>query len=207
MMSQARQLPVLLFFCLATAFVCGPVAAFEVAAPKVTPGATAIGAPALYTQAMQSIDGDEGEYPEKVLKGVASLAKLAEQGYAPAQFMLGYYFHTGPNSYDCLVQAPEKAYYWYGKAAEQNHLKAQYELAMLFNPETGFARFANREKYLFWMNKAASLGYSDAQAQLGHMYEKGDAVQADPAIARQWYEKAARQGNKLAASRLKKMPG
>lgn len=205
MMSPARQLSSMLFLCLATALVCGPAAAFQADAAKVAAVAP-VDAPARYAQAMQSIEGDEGDYPGKVLKGVGLLTELAEQGYAPAQFMLGYYFHTGPNSYDCLVQEPEKAYYWYGKAAEQSHLKAQYELAMLFNPNTGFARFADREKYALWMHRAAMLGYANAQAQLGRMYENGDAVQADPAIARQWYEKAAKQGNKLAASRLKKMP-
>lgn len=153
-----------------------------------------------YTDAMKAMnDGADSDYPAYVLRGIALLTKSAEQGYAPAQFKLGYYFHTGPLSWDCLVQDPEKAYYWYGKAAEQDHLEAQYELAMLYNAETGFDRFANRAKYVAWMSKAAELGYAKAQRQLGRMYQTGDAVPVDPDLARRWTERAAAQARKRPA--------
>ena len=164
--------------------------------------AQATDAKALYTKAITTIkDGADSDYPAYVFRGIALLSQAAEQGYAPAQFKLGYYFHTGPNAWDCLVQEPAKAYYWYAKAAEQGHLEAQYELAMLYNPETGFAKFADREKYVAWMTKAADQGYAQAQRQLGRMYKTGDAVPVDLELARSWSEKAAAQTKKRAPAK------
>jgi len=149
---------------------------------------------AQFDQAMFSIEGDDGEYPSKVLRGIELLKKSAEQGYAPAQFKLGYFYHTGPLSYDCLKQEPKNAYYWYEKATKQNYPEAQYELAMLFNPETGFKKFVDQSKYVYWMKKAADSGFPKAQYWLGRMYEKGDSVQQDLRAARLLYQKAASQG-------------
>lgn len=122
--------------------------------------ATAINgdAKAMYELGMLNINSRIGEYPSNVLRGMELLQSAAERGYAPAQLKLGYYFHTGPLSYENLKQEPEKAYFWYGKAAEQNHSEAQYELAMLYNTETGFRRFVDQEKYLYWLKKAAGQG-------------------------------------------------
>jgi TPR repeat protein len=117
---------------------------------------------AIYELGMLNINDKIGEYPSNVLRGMELLHAAAERGHAPAQFKLGYYFHTGPLSYENLKQEPEKAYFWYGKAAEQNHPEAQYELAMLYNPETGFRRYVDQEKYLYWLNKAAGQGHKAA---------------------------------------------
>jgi TPR repeat protein len=152
-----------------------------------------------------SMDGDIGEYPAKVLQGVELLTRSAEQGYAPAQYKLGLIYYAGPNLYDCLTQVPEKAYYWFGKAAAQNHLEAQYELASLYNPETGFKRYADKAKYAQWMQKAADLGHVGAQYALGRMYEKGDAVPQNIEQAKYWYQKAAAQGDAMGTSALKRL--
>lgn len=162
-------------------------------------------AKAQYELGIFLMDGDIGEYPVKVMEGVEWLTRSANRGYAPAQYKLGYIFYAGPNLYDCLSQVPEKAYLWYSKAAEQNHVEAQYELAMLYNPETGFKRYADKAKYLQWMQKAADLGYAQAQYTLGHMYEQGNAVQRNLEQAMQWYEKAALQGHASAKSAIRKL--
>jgi TPR repeat protein len=163
------------------------------------------GAKAQYEQAVASIEGDEGEYPAKVLHGIELLKKSAEQGYAPAQFKLGFYYHTGQFSYDCLKQEPQQAYYWYEKAAEQSYPEAQYELAMLFNPEIGFKKFTDHSKYLYWMKRAADAGFPKAQYWLGRMYETGDSVQQDLKAARLLYEKAASKEDRLAIKALKRL--
>lgn len=124
-------------------------AAANQAAPIANPaqGAAKLDkAQALFAQAMDTIENNDAD-PAKVSRGMALLTQSAEPGYAPAQFKLGYHYHTGPLSLEGVKQEPEKAYYWYEKAATQNHLEAQYELAMLYNPDTGFERFANNEQY------------------------------------------------------------
>ena len=181
----------------------GTAAANEPATAQTSAGVS--NAKEVFSRAMKSIEGDEGEYPAKVLSGIKLLTEAAEQGYAPAQFKLGYYFYTGPLSYDCLKQEPEKAYYWFGKAAAQDHLEAQYELATLYDPETGFKRYVDRDKYVAWMSKAAELGYVKAQTHLARMYELGESVPLDKNLARQWYAKAAAKGDKRAAVSLRKL--
>ena len=190
--------------CLILSLLAGSAAADQAATVANQAQSAQGAAKALFAQATVTLDNNEGD-PAKISRGMALLKQSAEQGYAPAQFKLGYHYHTGPLSLEGVEQEPEKAYYWYEKAATQNHLEAQFELAMLYNPETGFERFVSNEKYALWMRKAAELGYRKAQTHLGEMYEKGTVVALDRTLARQWYEKAAAQSDKLAISRLKKL--
>ncbi len=182
---------------------CG-IGASGISTPKIQTDKIT-GAKAQYELAMRSIEGAEGEYPAKVLHGMELLEESAEQGYAPAQFKLGYYYQTGQSSYDCLRQEPKKAYYWYEKAGEQNYPEAQYELAMLSNPETGFESFADRSKYVLWMKKAADSNFPKALSWLGRMYEKGDSVQQDVSMARSLYQKGASMGDDMAIKALKRL--
>jgi Sel1 repeat len=46
-----------------------------------------------------------------------------------------------------------------------------------------------------WFNKAAVQGNSDAENQLGWMYQFGQGVKTDNAKALTWYGLAADQGN------------
>ncbi|MES2319514.1 MAG: hypothetical protein V4631_18695 [Pseudomonadota bacterium] len=189
--------PSVLFVMLALAVSAPTQAAGQSLTAEAPSTAQPTDAKGLYTKAMATIrDGAESDYPAYIFRAIALLTQSAEQGYPQAQFKLGYYFHTGPNSWDCLVQDPAKAYYWYALAAEQGHLEAQYELAMLYNAETGFAKFADRDKYVAWMTKAADQGYGQAQRQLARMYQTGDGVPVDPELARSWSEKAAAQSKK-----------
>lgn len=181
---------------------CG-IGTHNISTTKIQTGQEVAGAKAQYELAIRSIEGDKGAYPAKVLLGMDLLEKSAEQGYAPAQFKLGSYYQTGQWSYDCLKQEPKKAYYWIGKAAEQNYPEAQYELAMLFNPETGFKAFVDRSKYVYWMKRAADSNFPRALYSLGMMYEKGDSVQHDLSMARILYQKAASKGDDLAIKALR----
>jgi TPR repeat protein len=158
----------------------------------------------LFDNAVRSIEGNGKDYPARVLRGMEQLKSLAVQGYAPAQFKLAYFYYTGPASYDCLRQDTEQAYYWFGKAAAQNHREAQYELAMLFSPKSGLKRYADAEKHVYWMQKAADAGYPKAQYALGRMNEKGEFVPQDVALAKELFEKAAAQGDAQARRALQR---
>ena len=69
--------------------------------------------------------------------------------------------------------------------------------------ETGNAalKAGNFSGALSSFQAAASQGSAPAQHALAQLYEQGNGVVADPALARRWYEKAAVQGH--APSQLK----
>jgi hypothetical protein len=67
------------------------------------------------------------EYGEYVSDNIELLRKVAEQGYAEAQYMLG-------NRYTTIAHwNPDEAVKWWRKAAEQGHAAAQKELAKKSN--------------------------------------------------------------------------
>jgi len=59
--------------------------------------------------------------------------KSAEQGNAPAQWLVGYAYYSG----DGVLQGYKQAVYWYKKSAEQGYAKAQYNLGLLPWPPMG----------------------------------------------------------------------
>ena len=52
--------------------------------------------------------------------------KATEQGYAGAQYMLGFCYHNGWG----VEKNDTEAVKWYKKAAEQGHVKAKAELIL-----------------------------------------------------------------------------
>lgn len=51
------------------------------------------------------------------------------------------------------------------------------------------------EEAVGWLTKAAESGYTDANLQLGMMYQGGIGVTRDPALAIRWFRKPAEDGN------------
>lgn len=51
------------------------------------------------------------------------------------------------------------------------------------------------EEAVEWLTKAAESGYTDANLQLGMMYQDGIGVTRDPALAIRWFQKPAEEGN------------
>ncbi len=62
------------------------------------------------------------------------------------------------------------------------------------------------KKLLDFQMKKAREGSAYAQLELGKRYAHGDGVEKDPALAREWIEKAARNGSKEAERELKLLP-
>ena len=56
-----------------------------------------------------------------------------------------------------------------------------------------------------WYEKAARGGYAVAQRMLGKYYEKGIGTGKNPELARQWYKKAAAQGDEESVLALKRL--
>ena len=78
------------------------------------------------------------------------------------------------------------------QAAQSGDLTAQYEL--------GLQRLAagRTQDGVRLLRTAADRGFAMAQYRLAKLYERGEGVQADLAVARQWTERAAAAGNRRA---------
>ena len=89
-----------------------------------------------------------------------------------------------------------EAVYWYEKAAEQGHTRAQWLLGACYSQGVGVK--ANQEKAEFWLQKSAQAGDVEGQYSLGGFYfMKPDIVKAE-----YWIQLAAEQGHEEAKTML-----
>lgn len=86
----------------------------------------------------------------------------------------------------------KKAAWLYGKAAERNHPKAQFFLALMYLKGRGVSK--DSQKALDLATKSASQGFYKAQYLLAQMYLKGVGVQQNVAESNRWMAKFNTQG-------------
>ena len=126
----------------------------------------------------------------------ADFVVSAEKGDAEAECNMGKCHYLG--------QGTPQNYYvaltWFRKSAEKNCAEAQYYIGRCYYYGQGFPK-PDYAQAFNWYQKAAEQGYADAQYQLGLCYEKGQGVKKDLKTARNWFEKAAANGNKKAYSK------
>ena len=92
---------------------------------------------------------------------------------------------------------------WLKMAAEQGHVKAQYNLGCAYKTGEGFA--PDLQQSANWFRTAAEQGHMEAQCNLGLAFCKGQGVRQSYADAKTWFEKAAAQGDTLAQMELRKV--
>jgi eukaryotic-like serine/threonine-protein kinase len=119
--------------------------------------------------------------------------KLAREGVAEAQFVLGMLLLETPNRQDI-----DGAFDSFGDAARQNYPDAQANMAMLY--QKGLLRSGrDYDKASAWFRQAADNGDAKAQFWLGCYYQFGwGGLSKDPRKASEQYEKAATSGYVLA---------
>lgn len=98
----------------------------------------------------------------KAQNTLSEIIKLAESGNRNAQNELAIYYQNGYRVPDVDIN---KAFYWYKKAAEQNHPQACYLLGKLLIEETDDYKSAEK-----WLIKAADLSHKEAYTTLGLIY-------------------------------------
>lgn len=128
--------------------------------------------------------------------------KAAEQGYAPAQRLLG--MRAGLSAADATL--------WLHRAAVQGDVEAalmlgngasETELPDMEALREALRRYpVIRRHPLYITFEKAIRGFSEAQWELAVLYEKGRDVTLNAEIAEKWYERAALQGNAKAMMRL-----
>lgn len=113
----------------------------------------------------------------------------ADQGYAKAQFALGYLYRTGRGVQRNYSVSAD----WFERAAGQGNSDAQYSLGVRYMLGQGTPQ--NYARALDWFQKAAAQGNPYAENQLGFMYASGrNGVARDYPSSIHWYQKAADQG-------------
>ncbi|KAJ3126128.1 hypothetical protein HK098_007839 [Nowakowskiella sp. JEL0407] len=130
--------------------------------------------------------------------------QAANLGYAPSQYKLGLVYEYG--LLDQKVDA-RRSIAWYARAASQEEPEAELALSgwYLTGAETVLEQ-NDTEAYL-WARKAADKGLAKAEYAVGYYCEHGVGVEQSVGEAKIWYNRAAKQGNKRAAQRLKDLKG
>ena len=113
---------------------------------------------------------------------------LAEQGFAEAQFDLGFAYATGRE----VSQDDEKAVEWYRRSADQGNWEALTHLGSMYAEGRCVPQDDAEAVRLHLL--AAEQGNGRAQFLLGLMYARGRGVPKGHGQAMEWYGRAAEQG-------------
>jgi TPR repeat protein len=115
------------------------------------------------------------------------VTRCAQSGIAESQYELGMYYSSLDDS---------ESAGWYRFAAEQGHLRAQYELGSMYAEGKGVPEDVTEAARLYRL--AADQGHYRAQFRLGRMYEQGNGVPEDPVSAYMWDVLSASQDHQIA---------
>ncbi|MEJ0064721.1 MAG: peptidoglycan-binding protein [Caulobacteraceae bacterium] len=159
-----------------------PLAAVALA-PKAIPQAAAPDMSQAYSAAVAKVSAGESS-------GLIAVRKLADGGYAPAQFYLAELIQDGKAG---LKKDATESRRWLERAAEGGDRTAMHNLALDLHEGVGGAR--NAAQAAEWFRRAAELGLLDSQFNLAAIYEHGDGVSVNPAEAYKWYLIAGRSGD------------
>ena len=169
---------------------------------------------ALYSLGLMYYDSDEPNYEE----AFKCFMNLAKNGNSQAQYNLGVMYENGEGTELNI----EKAIKWYRKSAENGDEDAKEALKDL---ELNRNRDKNKEAIIIYnlgmkdyrkgfykeafskFLNSAQLGNSQAQYNLGVMYENGEGAEANIEKAKKWYEKASENGDKEASDVLAELNG
>lgn len=116
----------------------------------------------------------------------------ATQGDARAQYFVGIIMLNGLAD----EPRPEEAVQWLKRAAEQDYVEAQVELARLYRTGAGVPE--KPAEVVKWYRRAAEQGHVGAQLLVADAYAHGYGVETDYVKAYMWYEIAIRYWGDLA---------
>ena len=136
--------------------------------------------------------------PRNIEKGIRSLERSADQGFATAQATLGMIYFTGIG----VPRDPKEAIKWCSQAARQKLPLGMFYLGMAYSAGDGVQRnndFSNR-----WIGSAAERGLLMAQLTIGMKLALGDGIDRDLDMGVQWLRQAANRGSAEAQLQLRR---
>lgn len=140
------------------------------------------------------LKGKELYYSGEYSAALDYLLTAAEGGHADAQYFAGLIYYLAY----CGFLDYKKAAFWFKKAADQDHVFAEDQLANLY--KTGKGVDLDYEKALYWYQCSAKHNNPDALYALGELYESGLGVSQEDEKAFGYYLKAASVGTSGYAS-------
>jgi TPR repeat protein len=144
-------------------------------------------------------------------KALSWYHKSADQGDSDAQANLGVMYQNGTG----VDKSNEQAVFWYRKSADQGNASGENLLGVMSvieaypkikeaetkkDDKEVAAKLREEADLLFkeavsWFRKSADQGNSQAQLNLGVMYQKGFGTEENNEQAVSWFRKSAEQGN------------
>lgn len=113
----------------------------------------------------------------------------AEKGSIEAQFSLGNMYLSGMG----FEKDPQKAIFWFKKAAATGHAEALYNLGCCYFSGIGVP--VDKMTAVMYYKKAAKAGDTDAMNNLAGCFLRGEGTDEDQKLAAEYYLKAASMGN------------
>ncbi|PSW04400.1 tetratricopeptide repeat protein [Photobacterium lipolyticum] len=122
--------------------------------------------------------------------GIENMTAAAEMEYIPAQLFLGDWFVADPNP----EKNPHHAFCWRLRAARNNDVAGFMKTAYCY--QTGVAVKKDKQCAIYWLERAAEQGNTEAQYLAAKMHVGSDVN--DAAVAYVWFSIAYASGNKEA---------
>lgn len=129
--------------------------------------------------------------------------QAASLGHVPSATLLGQIYETGNQT---APQDTSLSVHYYTQAALKGDPVAMLGLCAwyLLGAEPAFEKDENEA--FQWALRASTAGYPKAQFTLGYFYEKGKGCESNSDSAWKWYEKAAKNKDPRALSKMKHHP-
>jgi TPR repeat protein len=127
---------------------------------------------------------------------IDEIKKLADQGYADAQYNLGVLYYKGEG----VPENDAEAMRWFRKAAEQGLAEGQFGLGFMYYNGQGVP--INYIEAMKWFRKAAEQGDAEAQYHLGSMYYEAKGGPQNYIEAYVWMSISSAKGNDIANKNL-----
>lgn len=149
-----------------------------------------------YQQAMEAFE------KEQYQTAIQLFEQAAQQGVLEAQYSLGLMYQDGIG----VSQDTTKAQYYFEQAVQQGSQQAQTHLNQIYYQQAmeAFEKGEYATTYRLF-KQLADQGVSDAQYNLGLMYQDGIVVPQNKTMAKQYFEQAAKQGSKQAQEALRQL--
>lgn len=146
--------------------------------------------------------------PNVVFVDLAYAVSLYDQaaglGYAPSAFKLGECYEYG--NLGCK-QDPALSIHYYTIAAEHGDRTACFALTAWYLVGSPNILPQSDEKAYLWAKRAAELELPKAEYAVGYFSEVGIGCEKNPAVALDWYRRAASHGDKRAQQRIHSSAG
>lgn len=130
------------------------------------------------------------KYDNVIRINMSKFHDLAEEGYASAQYALGNMYGVRAHEYKYFKEYHrKKSAAYHEQAAQQGHIKAQYQLALYYRD--GYGVEQDEQRSGVWLFRAANQGHTESQ----YLFALHQAKKKEHKDAKKWLALAAANGH------------